>query len=257
MLETSPEDEYCLDDLGRICPVHQMGWVREGWQDVSSFDEAMEGVVAFAITETFPDKNEGLRAEDLSDLKAKRYLDIVDGFYLATAIDPRFGTWRFVWHGEAFFSMRPDFVFKSLATNLGEAPVNALESAVRKRLLDYYRELDALKHALAKGEIDVTELYPIEWWTDFWRVRGIADMKPASKPSDSAPSTGNALKTTERNTLLTIIAALCDYSAINLKAHGTAAQIARLTEEFGAPVSQETVRRTLAKIPEALLSRSK
>jgi len=257
MLQTSPEDEYYVDDLGRICPVHEIGWVREGWQAVPVFDEAMEGVAAFAMTEAFHDENEGLGAEEFSDLRAKRYLDIVDGFYLATAIDPRFGTWRFVWQGETFFSMRPDFIFRSLATNLGEAPVNILESAVRKRLLDYYRELDALERALAQGEIDVMELYPVEWWTDFWRVRGIADMKPITEPSDSAPATGNALKTTERNTLLTIIAALCDYSAINLKAHGTAAQIARLTEEFGASVSQETVRRTLARIPEALLSRSK
>jgi len=215
----------------------------------------MEGVAAFAMTEAFPDGNKGLGTEELSDLRAKRYLDIVDGFYLATAVDPRFGTWRFVWQGETFFSMRPDFISQSIVTNLGEAPINVLELAVRKRLLDYYRELDALVHALAKGEIDATELYPMEWWIEFWRVRGIAVMKLVSEPSDSSPPTGSSLKTTERNTLLAIIAALCDYSAIDLKAHGTAAQIARLTEEFGAAVSHETVRRTLAKIPEALKSR--
>lgn len=77
-------------------------------------------------------------------------------------------------------------------------------------------------------------------------------MKLVSEPSNSSPTTGSSLKTTERNTLLTIIAALCDYSAIDLDAHGTAAQIARLTEELGAAVSHETVRRTLAKIPKAL-----
>ncbi|MCS0581000.1 hypothetical protein NX784_05310 [Massilia pinisoli] len=257
MLQTSPEDEYCLDDLGRICPVHQTGWARERWQDVSSFDEAMEGVAAFAMTEAFPDENEGLRAEELSDLQAKRYLDIVDAFYLATAIDPRFGTWRFVWQGDTFFTMRPDFVFQSLVTNLGEAPVNVLESAVRKRLLDNYRELDALAHALAKGEIEAKELYPVEWWIDFWRIRGIVVTKPVLEQGDGPLATDNPLKTTERNTLLTIIAALCDYSAIDLKSRGTAAQIARLTEQFGVAVSQETVRRTLAKIPEALESRSK
>jgi len=150
-----------------------MGWVRERWQAVPAFDEAMEGVAAFAMTEAFPDENKGLGTEELGDLQAKRYLDIVDGFYLATAVDPRFGTWRFVWQGETFFNMRPDFIFQSLATNLGEAPINVLESAVRKRLLAYYRELDALTHALAKGEIGATELYPIEWWIDFWRVEPV------------------------------------------------------------------------------------
>jgi hypothetical protein len=60
MLQTSPEDEYYLDDLGRICPVHQTGWARERWQDVPAFDEAMEGVAAFAMTEAFPDEKQGL-----------------------------------------------------------------------------------------------------------------------------------------------------------------------------------------------------
>ncbi|KAB2309542.1 hypothetical protein F8A87_09775 [Betaproteobacteria bacterium SCN2] len=65
------------------------------------------------------------------------------------------------------------------------------------------------------------------------------------------------LTTTERNTLLTIIAAICDYSAIKVEERGAASQIARLTEEIGAPVSDDTVRRALAKIPDALESRMK
>jgi len=217
----------------------------------------MKGVAAFAMTEAFPDENKGLGTEELSDLRAKRYLDIVDGFYLATAVDPRFGTWRFVWQGETFFSMRPDFVFQSLVTNLGEAPLNLLESAVRDRLIGYYREMDALTHALAKGEIDAMELYPIEWWIEFWRVREVAVMKPAAELNDRLPAPARSLRTVERDTLLVIIAALCKHSKINLKAHGTAAMIARLTEDLGAAVSHETVRKTLEKIQEAVEFRSK
>lgn len=65
------------------------------------------------------------------------------------------------------------------------------------------------------------------------------------------------LTTTERNSLLTIIAALCDYSAIKYQERGAASQIAKLTEELGAPVSDDSVRRALEKIPSALEARMK
>lgn len=65
------------------------------------------------------------------------------------------------------------------------------------------------------------------------------------------------LAATERNTLLTIIAALCDYSAIDYKGRGAAIQISKLTEEIGAAVSDDTVRRWLKVVPDALASRMK
>jgi len=65
------------------------------------------------------------------------------------------------------------------------------------------------------------------------------------------------LTTTERNALLTIIATLCDYSAIDPAGRGTAGQIAKLTEEFGATVTDDTIRNVLAKIPGALDARKK
>lgn len=70
---------------------------------------------------------------------------------------------------------------------------------------------------------------------------------PAPKPMEA----------NERNSLLTIIAALCDYAAIKLQERGAATQISRFTEEIGAPVSDDTVRRVLAKIPDALGTRMK
>lgn len=69
--------------------------------------------------------------------------------------------------------------------------------------------------------------------------------------------TEKPLSATERNTLLTIIAALCDYSAIKYQERGAAIQIAKLTEEIGATVSDDAVRRVLAKIPDALEARMK
>ncbi len=65
------------------------------------------------------------------------------------------------------------------------------------------------------------------------------------------------LTATERNTLLTIIAALCDYSAIKIDDRGAASQIAKLTEGIGATVSDDTMRRWLKAIPNALETRMK
>lgn len=75
--------------------------------------------------------------------------------------------------------------------------------------------------------------------------------------NNTPTNTEKPLTTTERNTLLTIIAALCDYSAIDPTGRSTAGQIAKLSEELGAPVTDDTVRKVLAKIPDALESRKK
>jgi len=75
--------------------------------------------------------------------------------------------------------------------------------------------------------------------------------------NDTPMTAERPLTTTERNTLLIVIAALCDHSAIKHQERGAAIQIAKLTEEVGAPVSDDTVRKALAKIPDALEARMK
>ena len=70
-------------------------------------------------------------------------------------------------------------------------------------------------------------------------------------------ATEKPLSTTERTSLLTILAALCDYSKIKYRERGAAAQIARLTEASGAPVSEDTISKALKKIPNAIKDRMK
>lgn len=65
------------------------------------------------------------------------------------------------------------------------------------------------------------------------------------------------LNTTERNTLLTLIAVLCKCAGIDPQAKGAAVKIANLTEEFGATVTDDTIRKHLDRIPDALESRMK
>ena len=63
--------------------------------------------------------------------------------------------------------------------------------------------------------------------------------------------------TRERNTLLTIIAAICNYSDIDHKARGAAKQIEGFTDDIGAHVDEATILSHLKKIPTALEPRMK
>ena len=66
------------------------------------------------------------------------------------------------------------------------------------------------------------------------------------------------LLTTERNTLLTIIAALAKQAKIDIKEAGKSAQyISGLTDELGANVSKRAIEDHLKKIPSALEARMK
>lgn len=66
-----------------------------------------------------------------------------------------------------------------------------------------------------------------------------------------------ALSTRERNTLLTIIAALCAAANIDPAARGAATKIAEATDLLGAPVDDGTVLKWLKQVPDAVRSRSK
>ena len=61
----------------------------------------------------------------------------------------------------------------------------------------------------------------------------------------------------ERDTLLTIIAAFCKYESLDPKERGLAAKIAQMTQDLGAPVTDDTIRAVLAQIPDAVESRMK
>lgn len=87
------------------------------------------------------------------------------------------------------------------------------------------------------------------------RTAALRDFEQSIKNTPKALD--KAITTTERNTLLTIIAGLCDYSAIVPAERGAASQIAKMTEEVGAPVTDDTIRKVLARIPDALESRKK
>ena len=71
------------------------------------------------------------------------------------------------------------------------------------------------------------------------------------------PAADKPLKTRERRTMLTIIGALCRRAGIDPASRGAAVAIAGATEEIGAPVDDDSIRKALRQIPDAIESRSR
>jgi hypothetical protein len=141
------------------------------------------------------------------------------------------------WMAKHYPDQKPAFLFDEVERNT-HASFNA----------DTFRVLQADRDA-ARAELDKAQ----SWATEIIRER---DALLGERNSLRA-MVDKAMTTTERNTLLTIIAGLCDYSAIIPTERGSASQIAKMTEEVGAPVTDDTIRKMLTKIPDALESRKK
>ena len=65
------------------------------------------------------------------------------------------------------------------------------------------------------------------------------------------------LSTRQRRTMLTMIAALCQHAKIDIKARGTAQRIREMTEILGTSIDDETIKKIISEIPEAIESRLK
>jgi hypothetical protein len=65
------------------------------------------------------------------------------------------------------------------------------------------------------------------------------------------------LSTRERNTLLVLIATLCKEAKVDYEARGIASVIEKMTEIYGARISDDKIREILALLPQAVETRSK
>lgn len=139
--------------------------------------------------------------------------------------------------------------------------MNMLNDAAQRGEIRHYdkKVVKTIAHPGVDEPIKIFQYtFSLQSLIDFAKIRNhklvLVDGKARS---DTPIGAEKPLSTTERNTLLTIIAALCNYSVINYQERGAASQITKLTEELGAPVSHDSVRRALEEIPDALQTRMK
>lgn len=141
----------------------------------------------------------------------------------------------------------------------GHIAINEIKGVKAQKLLDKHKEDRKAFLEKRKNWGNANNYYPAGGLPKdaVIVVRTAALRKFEQSVNDTPTNTEKPLTTTERNSLLAVIAALCDYSAIDPAGRGTAGQIAKMSEEIGAPVTDDTIRKILAKIPDALESRKK
>lgn len=74
---------------------------------------------------------------------------------------------------------------------------------------------------------------------------------------ENTPDTEKPLTSKERNSLLVLIGALCKEAKIDPSQRGVAASLVLMTEMLGAPLTDDTVRKILNQIEDAVFARSK
>ncbi|RBP50764.1 hypothetical protein [Arenicella xantha] len=78
-----------------------------------------------------------------------------------------------------------------------------------------------------------------------------------SSLGEDTQGSGSSLGARERNTLLVLLATMCDQANFDYNQRGISKAIEAATEEMGARVSDDTIRKVLSQIPAALESRNK
>lgn len=137
--------------------------------------------------------------------------------------------------------------------------IKNIKGADAQKLLDKHKEDRKAFLEERKGQDKANNYFPAGGLPEdaVIVVRTTAIREFEQTVNGSPAQTDKPLTTTERNSLLTVIAGLCDYSDIKPQERGAATQIANMTEEIGAAITDDTIRKILAKIPDALESRKK
>jgi len=137
--------------------------------------------------------------------------------------------------------------------------IKKIKEVEAQKLLDKHKEDRKAFLEKRKGQNNANNYYPAGGLPeDAVIVVRTAALREFEQTVNGTPTGAEKpLTTTERNSLLTVIAGLCDYSDIKHQERGATTQIANMTEEIGAPVTDDTIRKILAKIPFALERRNK
>lgn len=141
------------------------------------------------------------------------------------------------WMADYYPDQKPPFLFDEVERKT-HAAINT------DAFLALQAERDALKAKLAQARE--------------WARTVLAEKRAMSEELKALQAkVGKGLTPTERNTLLIIIEALCEYAGIDPQERGAARRIMEMTDRLGAHVDDDTIRAHLAKIPDALESRMK
>ena len=96
-------------------------------------------------------------------------------------------------------------------------------------------------------------------WLDWAKKQNLVDLSDTivNRSDLGTVVSRSALSTRERNTLLVVIAALCQECGIDPKQRAITKKVVGLTEKIGAPVSDDTIRKILKSLVSVVESHAK
>lgn len=129
--------------------------------------------------------------------------------------------------------------------------LRAIHEAARKKYMAYRKRKERDENFYPSGGLPADAIFVV-------RTRVLQEfVRDFSDQGDSADVADRPLSTRQRHTWLTVIAALCKEAGIDPKGRGATKQVVIAVDELGAKISEDTVRKILDEIPEAVESRSK
>ncbi|RJG05844.1 hypothetical protein D3870_07275 [Noviherbaspirillum cavernae] len=150
------------------------------------------------------------------------------------------------WMIRRYPSQRPAFLFDEIERT-EHAHVDA------PKLQAVQAERDALQAQL--NETDTMLQVTRQSLADVMAERDALHAQIVAMAAERDAALEKPFSTTERNSVLTVLAAVLDYSDIDPTARGSAKQVEGWTEQMGARVTDDTIRRIFSQIPAAVDSR--
>lgn len=134
---------------------------------------------------------------------------------------------------------------------------NKLSDDEEKKIRDQYQQ-DRKEYLKDRAEADCSnDYYPAGKLPDdaLLVIRSEEIIRFLQSLSDPVMAHDKPLTTKERHTLLVLIAALCANSDIDYSQRGIASALALMTENIAAPLTDDTIRKILGQIDDALEAR--
>ncbi len=120
-------------------------------------------------------------------------------------------------------------------------------------------EKDRKANLNSRSENFKNDYFPCSWLPDdsLLVVRSTSIVDFLNSLESDQPKNTSSSQSKEKNTLLVMIAALCNELEIKPNQRGVSASLEMMTENIGAPLSDDTIRKILRQLEDAVTARSK
>ncbi|UVE47706.1 hypothetical protein KS461_10650 [Pseudomonas chlororaphis] len=182
------ERQYFIDEEGRIASPVSCMFSEKKYACEPTYEAALKRLLIDFREECLDPSGYALTPSLIADLKLQHYLGVEDGLCLVTGIyfDIIASSTTFYWGGNVFFPIRPDLAYLAITRDLNVVPLNPVERETLNFMSMFSDYFDALFLAIEAEEIFVHQKYTFDWWSEFWKRRGVNIAEYSLEPKCSA-----------------------------------------------------------------------